>query len=83
MEFWQALENLVAASQTIIDRPQGSAHPRYPDMIYPLDYGYLHDTHGGDGAGMAGQREPNAPDGRHLYSGYAEKGCGNQDTVRL
>ena len=24
-----------------IDRPLGSAHPEYPDMIYPVNYGYV------------------------------------------
>ncbi len=34
-DFWLALDRLVAASEIIIDRPKGSAHPRYPDFIYP------------------------------------------------
>ena len=33
-----------------IDRPLGSAHPRHPDMIYPVNYGYVPDTIAGDGA---------------------------------
>ena len=24
-----------------IDRPLGSAHPNHPDMIYPVNYGYI------------------------------------------
>ena len=32
-----------------IDRPLGSAHPRYPELIYPLNYGYIPDTISGDG----------------------------------
>ena len=24
-----------------IDRPKGSRHPRYSDMIYPINYGYV------------------------------------------
>ena len=24
-----------------IDRPIGSAHPDYPDLIYPINYGYV------------------------------------------
>ena len=27
--------------RVIIDRPLGSAHPNYPDMIYPINYGYI------------------------------------------
>jgi len=33
----------------VIDRPAGSSHPRYPEFRYPLDYGYLDGTSGGDG----------------------------------
>lgn len=32
-----------------IDRPRGSVHPRYPEVIYPLDYGHLLGTKGSDG----------------------------------
>ena len=24
-----------------VDRPLGSAHPNYPNMIYPINYGYV------------------------------------------
>ena len=24
-----------------VDRPIGSRHPEYPDMIYPINYGYI------------------------------------------
>ena len=32
-----------------IDRPIGSAHPNYPDLIYPVNYGYVEGVPGGDG----------------------------------
>ncbi|MBP3883982.1 MAG: inorganic pyrophosphatase [Olsenella sp.] len=32
-----------------IDRPLGSAHPRYPDTVYPVNYGYVEGVCGGDG----------------------------------
>lgn len=51
-EFWRALDALVAASTVVIDRPAGAAHPRYPDFIYPLDYGYLAGTLAADGGGI-------------------------------
>ena len=35
--------------QITIDRPIGSAHPQYPDTVYPVNYGYLPDVSGGDG----------------------------------
>ncbi|MGN0764575.1 MAG: inorganic pyrophosphatase [Aristaeellaceae bacterium] len=50
--FWAALDQLMASSRVVIDRPKGTAHPRYPEMIYPLDYGYLQDTTAMDGGGI-------------------------------
>jgi inorganic pyrophosphatase len=50
--FWHTLETLLATSTVTIDRPKGTSHPRYPDFIYPLDYGYLEGTHSGDGHGI-------------------------------
>ncbi|MBR3639576.1 MAG: inorganic pyrophosphatase [Clostridia bacterium] len=51
-EFWNALDDLVNKSEIVIDRPKGSAHPKYPDFIYRVDYGYLRDTSSMDGAGI-------------------------------
>jgi predicted acetyltransferase len=48
-DFWQALDKLVSDSEIVIDRPKGSAHPRYPEFIYPLEYGYLKGTTAMDG----------------------------------
>jgi len=50
--FWQALDHLVQTSTVIIDRPRGTCHPRYPDYIYPVDYGYLRETRSMDGQGI-------------------------------
>jgi inorganic pyrophosphatase len=50
--FWLALDKLVAESKITIDRPKGSRHPKYPDFIYPLDYGYLENTSSSDGGGI-------------------------------
>ena len=33
----------------IIDRPLGSAHAQYPNTVYPINYGYIPGTTGGDG----------------------------------
>ena len=33
----------------VIDRPIGSAHPRIPTCIYPLNYGFVPGLPGGDG----------------------------------
>lgn len=35
--------------RAIIDRPLGSAHPENSSIIYPINYGYLPNTVGGDG----------------------------------
>jgi inorganic pyrophosphatase len=51
-EFWQALDILVHQSEIIIDRPKGTVHPRYPDFIYKVDYGYLKNTSSMDGGGI-------------------------------
>ena len=50
--FWEALDALVESSEIVIDRPKGTAHPRFPDFIYEIDYGYLKDTSSMDGAGI-------------------------------
>ena len=50
--FWQLLDQLVSESAVVIDRPRGSAHPRYPECIYPLDYGFLDGTSSMDGEGI-------------------------------
>ena len=47
--FWQKLDSLYFSSSVVIDRPKHSKHPRYEDMVYPVDYGYLKDTLSTDG----------------------------------
>ena len=51
-EFWRSLDVLVQSSEVVIDRPKGTAHPRYPKFVYPVDYGYLHGTTSMDGGGI-------------------------------
>ena len=51
-EFWKALDELVNNSKIVIERPRGTAHPKYPDFIYRVDYGYLKDTSSMDGGGI-------------------------------
>ena len=51
-DFWRALDSLVDNSEIVIDRPKGTAHPKYPDFIYKFDYGYLKNTSSMDGAGI-------------------------------
>jgi len=50
--FWYMLEEMIAGGEIIIDRPNGSRHPRYPQVVYELDYGYLRGTRSMDGGGI-------------------------------
>jgi inorganic pyrophosphatase len=50
--YWEALETLVEKHPIIIDRPKGSRHPKYRDIVYPIDYGYLENTTTVDGNGI-------------------------------
>lgn len=43
---------LVRQSEIVIDRPKGSVHPKYPDFIYKVDYGYLKNTSSMDNNGI-------------------------------
>lgn len=52
LDFWNLLDELVRSTEIVIDRPKGSAHPRYPEMIYEADYGYLKGTASMDGGGI-------------------------------
>lgn len=47
--FWEKLKTILNESEMVIDRPKGSTHPKYPKIVFPLDYGYLKNTSGGDG----------------------------------
>jgi inorganic pyrophosphatase len=51
-QFWTRLDDLIKTSKIVIDRPKGKPHPRYPDLIFPLDYGYLEGTTAIDGSGI-------------------------------
>ena len=46
--FWQKVDTLILSSTIELSNPKGSAHPQYPAMIYPVDYGYLTDTTSAD-----------------------------------
>ena len=51
-DFWQAIDTLVSSGQIAIDRPKGSAHPRFPSIEYKVDYGYIENTTSMDGGGI-------------------------------
>lgn len=52
LEFWNAIDKLVSSSEIIIDRPKGTKHPKFPDILYEVDYGYLKGTTAMDGGGI-------------------------------
>ncbi len=51
-EFWTALDSLIALRKIIIDRPKGTVHPKYNNIIYNVDYGYLENTKSMDNEGI-------------------------------
>jgi len=50
--FWEMMDKLFATQNVVIDRAKDTPHPKYPEYIYPLDYGYLSGTVSSDGAGI-------------------------------
>ena len=51
-EFWQVIDALVSSGNIVIDRPKGSSHPRFPNITYAVDYGYIESTTSMDGEGI-------------------------------
>jgi inorganic pyrophosphatase len=43
------LNKLVSENEIIIDRPKGTRHPKFNNMVYELDYGYIKNTKAMDG----------------------------------
>jgi len=50
--FWEEMGRLAATLPIVIDRPKGKPHPRWPALVYPLDYGYFEGTSSSDGGGI-------------------------------
>ena len=46
---WEAWDSVILFKGITIDRPHHSAHPSYPEIIYPIDYGFVNDTDSVDG----------------------------------
>ncbi|WP_243664392.1 inorganic diphosphatase [Rhodothermus marinus] len=46
---WEAWEQLIRQNGWTIDRPYRSRHPLFPEIIYPIDYGYINGTRSSDG----------------------------------
>lgn len=51
-DFWAIIDNMIATHKIIIDRPKGSPHPKHPNWIYEVNYGYLEGTTSNDGEGI-------------------------------
>ena len=50
--FWEYLEKVVQNNEIIIDRPKGTRHPKYNNMVYEIDYGYIKNTKSMDNGGI-------------------------------
>ncbi|KAF4458419.1 hypothetical protein FALBO_14845 [Fusarium albosuccineum] len=48
-QFFTNLDQIYADSSLVVDRAKDTKHPRIPQAVYPVDYGYLEGTTGGDG----------------------------------
>lgn len=46
---WPAWDALIQLRGITIDRPRHSRHPAFPDIVYPIDYGYINGTLSTDG----------------------------------
>lgn len=44
----EAKQEIGKTYHVTIDRPIGSVHPKHPDIVYPINYGYIADLMGGD-----------------------------------
>ena len=49
---WERWERLILSEGILLDRPRETPHPRYPDIIYPMDYGFIRNTISSDGSGV-------------------------------
>ena len=50
--FWEYLDKIVEENEIIIDRPKGTKHPKYENLIYVVDYGYIKNTSSMDNSGI-------------------------------
>jgi inorganic pyrophosphatase len=50
--FWEYIDTMKRENEIIIDRPKGTRHPKYNDMVYDVDYGYIKNTKSMDDGGI-------------------------------
>ncbi len=46
---WGTWARCIEDNGITIERPRTTAHPDHPFIVYPVDYGYVNGTRGGDG----------------------------------
>jgi len=46
---WEKWQVCICNNGITVERPRTTAHPDYPSVVYPLDYGFVNDTLGTDG----------------------------------
>ncbi len=46
---WDRWERLILSEGIELDRPRSTPHPLYPDIIYPINYGFICNTTSTDG----------------------------------
>ena len=51
-EFWEYLEKIVNENEVIIDRPKGTRHPKYENVLYVVDYGCIKNIQSMDRTGI-------------------------------
>jgi inorganic pyrophosphatase len=49
---WDHWEGLIRRNGITIDRPRGSQHPEFSQIVYPIDYGYVNETLATDGGAL-------------------------------
>lgn len=50
--FWQKIDTLYLSSKLEKIREKGEKHPEYGNLVYPVEYGRLKDTHTPDNEGI-------------------------------
>lgn len=49
---WAEWEACIREHGYTLDRPLGTCHPRFPEIRYPIDYGYVNNTRSTDGEAL-------------------------------
>ena len=50
--FWNYLDKIVLENEIIIDMKKGTKHPKYENLVYVVDYGYIKNTKSMDNGGI-------------------------------